>query len=136
VTAWFADLPLDWTRDDTNMEPGSSGSPVFNRDFRIVALHNSGSRGTGHVHDGPLGRREPKDLQNLLFASMTFDIALYHAENVGLRVGQVDRGGPPELRRRELVKALAIAGLLSRFLQEIASLPEYDGIEPQLRRYL
>jgi hypothetical protein len=34
-------------RYDTNTEPGSSGSPVFNRDFRVVALHNSGSKGAG-----------------------------------------------------------------------------------------
>ncbi len=34
-------------RYDTNTEGGSSGSPVFNRDFRVVALHHLGSKGTG-----------------------------------------------------------------------------------------
>jgi hypothetical protein len=34
-------------RYDTNTEHGSSGSPVFNRAFRIVALHNSGGKVTG-----------------------------------------------------------------------------------------
>ena len=34
-------------RYDTNTAPGSSGSPVFNRDFRIVALHNSSGMGAG-----------------------------------------------------------------------------------------
>lgn len=34
-------------RYDTNTDSGSSGSPVFNRDFRVVALHNSGSKGAG-----------------------------------------------------------------------------------------
>jgi hypothetical protein len=33
-------------RYDTNTAAGSSGSPVFNRNFRLVALHNSGNKGT------------------------------------------------------------------------------------------
>jgi hypothetical protein len=34
-------------RYDTNTDQGSSGSPVFNREFRIVALHNSAGIGSG-----------------------------------------------------------------------------------------
>lgn len=34
-------------RYDTNTDGGSSGSPVFNRDFRVVALHHLGSKGAG-----------------------------------------------------------------------------------------
>ena len=34
-------------RYDTNTSRGSSGSPVFNHDFRIVALHNSSGKGSG-----------------------------------------------------------------------------------------
>jgi hypothetical protein len=34
-------------RYDTNTSGGSSGSPVFNKNFRVVALHHSASKGAG-----------------------------------------------------------------------------------------
>jgi hypothetical protein len=39
-------------RYDTNTDHGSSGSPVFNREFRIVALHNSSGAGSDMFNQG------------------------------------------------------------------------------------
>ena len=40
-------------RYTTNTEPGSSGSPVFNKEFRIVALHHAAKRDKDAVRKGP-----------------------------------------------------------------------------------
>lgn len=82
------------------------------------------------------GLQEPKDLERLLVATIDPQSALFEAENAGLPLGRVDRGQAAAFLWRELLKTAAVAGLLRRFLENIASNAQYDGIEPQLRIYL
>jgi hypothetical protein len=79
---------------------------------------------------------EPRALQKLLVDTINDQIALIEAENVGLPLGRVERAQVPELLWRDLLKAAAIAGLLRRFLENIAAQPQYAGIAPLLRNYL
>jgi endonuclease G len=79
---------------------------------------------------------EPQELEELLVEHINPEFALYHAETIGLPLGQVSRGLPSALLWRELLKAADTAGVLRGFIQHLADQPEYAGIAPLLRNYL
>jgi endonuclease G len=81
-------------------------------------------------------RDEPKELQRLLVATIDAEFALYEAENVGLQPGRVNRGQVLEILWRDLMKQASAAGVLRRLLEGLAARSEYQGIAPEIRRYL
>ncbi len=60
-------LPSGFLHYEADTEPGSSGSPVFNRDWELLALHHSGvpelrdGKVLSAVHDGPYDPRDESD---------------------------------------------------------------------------
>ena len=90
------------------------------------------------VDDVPIdwSRKEPKELERILVATINAQAALYQAENVGLQIGMLNASGEPLFLWREILKSASTAGVLRRLLADLADAPQYAGIAPRLRTYL
>ena len=65
----------------TGTEPGSSGSPVFDDDFNVVAIHHSG----GTITEPGTGRRYLRNAGSSMFAVL--EDLKHHAPSIYDRLG-------------------------------------------------
>ncbi|MFD4267995.1 DNA/RNA non-specific endonuclease [Rhodococcus sp. NPDC058481] len=102
----IVDIPERFLHYSADTEPGSSGSPVFNDQWEVVALHHASVRAPAHTEFGGIlneGVRISRILQHLRGQDLppgwrTLADQIFTAERVELRAAAEDRPQPDTAR--------------------------------------